>query len=691
MSLSDNYKPVKYIGNGVTKDFGFNFNMIDSAYCRVFLQDIETSEQTPKTIEVDYTLNFGDDGGYVSMKVAPTTEQYIVVYRDVSLDQKSDFRVGDTFSATKIEEEFDKQMAAIQQMEDGLNRSPKVAEGSNVNLTLPKPNARKALVWNETENGFVNSTVDVDESEAITQQYRDEAEAARDAAKASEQSAAQSAQSAANTVNRFDAHAAEKQNAYDTNAQQKQAAVDASAENARKWAVGTISEQPAGSAKYWAEQAKVSADGQLNENMITNCITKIPQDIKLELNDGTLTLKAGSKVYDGNGLYAILASDIMSTGAGTNKQVYVVYQKKGALRSCVMGESVDSLPPAANTSKVYYNTTDKKCYLDKQTWEECSFPFALCTSTTEKYVSIDQVFNLCGKIGDAIFINPGIEFLFANGFNTDGSYNSLKLTTSKLIVRELTQADKNLGIVHLVFYSTQAFGFGVGYKVVKNSSERKSQASGDGAYYYVEDENLTYLFDRTYPQNFVYLGYVDVPNNKLYIRRTIKLPNEQDIPKLTADNTFTGVNTFNKTIYCPTPPTTNNDKAIATTAWVRQVAALKDLSNVSSNIDYIIEQGGNSYQWYRIYKSGRLEQGGIYDNETNVSNIRKQITLLKPYQHQSYNITVTPMSDGGRGTVCGRIVSRTTLELQYNGDYGVIGETVNCRHLSWKTDDAKGN
>lgn len=142
---------------------------------------------------------------------------------------------------------------------------------------------------------------------------------------------------------------------------------------------------------------------------------------------------------------------------------------------------------------------------------------------------------------------------------------------------------------------------------------------------------------------------------------------------------------------CPTPPTTNNDKAIATTAWVRQVAALKDLSNVSSNIDYIIEQGGNNYQWYRIYKSGRLEQGGIYDNETNVSKIRKQITLLKPYKHKSYNITVTPMSDGCRGTVSGLIVSTTTLELQYTGDYGVFDGTVNCRYLSWKTDDAKGN
>lgn len=39
----------------------------------------------------------------------------------------------------------------------------------------------------------------------------------------------------------------------------------------------------------------------VNYNNISNCITEIPQDIKLELNNGTLTLKAGSKVYIPNG------------------------------------------------------------------------------------------------------------------------------------------------------------------------------------------------------------------------------------------------------------------------------------------------------------------------------------------------------------------------------------------------------
>ena len=39
----------------------------------------------------------------------------------------------------------------------------------------------------------------------------------------------------------------------------------------------------------------------VNYNNISNCITEIPQDIKLELNNGTLILKAGSKVYKGDG------------------------------------------------------------------------------------------------------------------------------------------------------------------------------------------------------------------------------------------------------------------------------------------------------------------------------------------------------------------------------------------------------
>lgn len=57
----------------------------------------------------------------------------------------------------------------------------------------------------------------------------------------------------------FDVNAVQKTNDFNQNASDKKAEVDASAENARKWAVGTIEEQPAGSSKYWAGQAAASA------------------------------------------------------------------------------------------------------------------------------------------------------------------------------------------------------------------------------------------------------------------------------------------------------------------------------------------------------------------------------------------------------------------------------------------------
>jgi len=56
------------------------------------------------------------------------------------------------------------------------------------------------------------------------------------------------------------------------------------------------------SAKYYAKSAqkyledfKNYSEKYLNHLQITNCLLEVPQNIKLELNNGVLTLKAGSK------------------------------------------------------------------------------------------------------------------------------------------------------------------------------------------------------------------------------------------------------------------------------------------------------------------------------------------------------------------------------------------------------------
>lgn len=328
------------------------------------------------------------------------------------------------------------------------------------------------------------------------------------AAAASKEAAAQSAQSAANTVNGFDAHAADKQqdfddnaesktntynsnastllqqytdnaaqklsaynsndatktqafndnytsklNSFNTNASKKQAQVDASAEEARKWAVGTIQEQHSGSAKYWAEQAKTSTAGTLNETILTNCLTEIPQDIKLELADGTLTLKAGSKVYVPNGVgkfdIKTLSKDLQYKGHYSDTRMIVVNSNLQGLDG-LSPESMYSGNSAPKNTKYmfWYDTANNIIKLSIDTgssWTgQYSLPICIETSSSSAITSIDQVFNGFGYIGNTIFALPSIKGLIPNGFNTDGSLNSTEFTTTSVLTYSYINANSGV-------------------------------------------------------------------------------------------------------------------------------------------------------------------------------------------------------------------------------------------------------
>lgn len=323
------------------------------------------------------------------------------------------------------------------------------------------------------------------------------------AAAASKEAAAQSAQSAANTVNGFDAHAADKQqdfddnaesktntynsnastllqqytdnaaqklsaynsndatktqafndnytsklNSFNTNASEKQAQVDASAEEARKWAIGTIQEQPNGSAKYWAEQAKTATAGTLNESILTNCLTEIPQDIKLELADGTLTLKAGSKVYKGDGTAVNISKDTTIFGTAGSGQFFATVLASGYSGSCTnVLKSFSGSGIEPQTFSLIYDTDSKilKRYGGDVTGgDEHSFPVAIVTITNNVITSIDKVFNGFGYIDSTIFALPGVEGLIPNGFNTDGSLNSTEFTTTSVLTYSYINANSGV-------------------------------------------------------------------------------------------------------------------------------------------------------------------------------------------------------------------------------------------------------
>ena len=175
--------------------------------------------------------------------------------------------------------------------------------------------------------------------------------------------------------------------------------------------------------------------------VVSNCITKIPQDIKLELStDGTLTLKAGSKVYDGAGNVVNITSDKTITSS-TNGESFALLTSSGAtltsieVKRCTSGET-DSM--AGQQYHLWYDTTNKVVNYYGQNGSVASntitLPIALITVADGKITSIDQVFNGFGYIGSAVFGLPGVEGLVANGRNADGSLKNASVKLNNLFV-----------------------------------------------------------------------------------------------------------------------------------------------------------------------------------------------------------------------------------------------------------------
>ena len=209
-----------------------------------------------------------------------------------------------------------------------------------------------------------------------------------------------------------------------------------------------------GSTLSWVDESDYIAsefNQTLDISSVTNCITKIPQDIKLELTDGTLTLKAGSKVYDGAGNVINITKDYTVDTSSGNGVVGVFYSKtqdKVWANQLVSTATSGETPPTG--SGMFYNTVTKSVdfykdgVLDESDW---SLPLAIITVNEGTSTSIEQVFNGFGYIGSTIFALPGVEGLSPNGRNADGSLNNIKSVTSKVVLHNSHTSINNWPII----------------------------------------------------------------------------------------------------------------------------------------------------------------------------------------------------------------------------------------------------
>lgn len=188
----------------------------------------------------------------------------------------------------------------------------------------------------------------------------------------------------------------------------------------------------------------------LRQNMqnsvnITNCITKIPQDVKLELKEvdgvNTLILKAGSVYYVPNGVGVFekrtITTDLVFNYTGTASGQRMVLITASNRIDCPSINNVyagDTQP--TQTSVYWYDTTNNvvNAVTGVLTGGQ-SLALGVITVTNGVITSIDEVFNGFGYMGGTRFILPGVDGLAPNGFNDDGTYKSVKWTTTNVLVR----------------------------------------------------------------------------------------------------------------------------------------------------------------------------------------------------------------------------------------------------------------
>lgn len=260
-------------------------------------------------------------------------------------------------------------------------------------------------------------------------------------------------------------------------------------------------------AEISAEQATIAQNNnQTIENKInqeslknkkTNCITEIPQDIKLELNNGTLTLKAGSKVYVPNGFeadgvtpkfdYVIIESDLSTnTGWAPSGQNFLFYDSVNKTFSMYAHNygncsiwSGDS-PTIDKQYGIWFNTTNNIIRNTNNTgssWAgKFSLPLTIYTcDSNKKPASIEQIFNGFGYIGSTVFALPGVKGLIPDGRNADGSLKNIELINPA--VRTLTISGTYKHKLTLALTGIGAYSYA--YDDVKNAIYR----TDTGVYY----------------------------------------------------------------------------------------------------------------------------------------------------------------------------------------------------------------
>lgn len=233
---------------------------------------------------------------------------------------------------------------------------------------------------------------------------------------------------------------------------------------------------------------------------MTNCITKIPQDIKLEINDNkTITIKAGTKCYIPNGFESdgitrkfdtyVYPTDYICQNPTSIGDFFLLpvigtnYERHSGKNATFSGPTQPTMTVALG---IWYDTANNVIKMTNDTgttWidnRQIALPVATercITANTES--SITQVFNGFGYIGATLFALPGLKGLIPNGRNEDGTLKNIRFQTTEVMIN--TETRDTAKYVVIGYNDGQWQGSGRISSFVNNNYDEVSNYNYDGS------------------------------------------------------------------------------------------------------------------------------------------------------------------------------------------------------------------
>lgn len=214
-----------FAGDGSTVNFDIDFKVLSTSDLYVAKKNISTLVVTELELGTHYTVVIDEDeGATLTMLTAPSINEKLYIYSNAEETQELEIEPDGELPEEDLETAYDKLTILVKQVTEKVGRAlkfPMTSDSINIDPFLPEPDAGKALVWNDDEDGFENSEDNINDiintatalaaassasaaaaalSETAASNSEDAAAASEANAAASELAAAASALEAATTV-----------------------------------------------------------------------------------------------------------------------------------------------------------------------------------------------------------------------------------------------------------------------------------------------------------------------------------------------------------------------------------------------------------------------------------------------------------------------------------------------------------